>query len=185
MKKSLLTLVSAAALAIAGSGIANASITVALTSDVAGVFTYGISVDSLESVNSTSYFTIYDFAGYESGTIFAPAGWTSSAALVGKTPSTVIVPDSGSLYNLTFSYVGPPTSLPGGTVVNGFGADSTAPSEVVGWFSYQAIKTSLATIDQGDGNLEVPTGTPEPMTMSLVGGGLALLGMLRFRSKKS
>jgi hypothetical protein len=185
MKKSLLSLVGAAALAIVGSGIANATITVALTSESGGVWSYGISVDSLESVNSTSYFTIYDFAGYESGTIFAPAGWTDSVQLVGKTPGTVNVPDSGSLYNLTFSYTGPPTTLPGGSTVSGFGADSAAPSEVLGWFSYQAIKTSLGTPDQGDGNLEVPVGTPEPMTMSLLGGGLALLGMLRFRTKKS
>jgi hypothetical protein len=184
MKKSLLTLVSAAALAIAASGIANASITVALNTEAAGVWTYGISVDSLESLNSTSYFTIYDFVGYESGSIFAPAGWTDSAQLVGKTPSTTSVPDSGSLVNLTFYYVGPPTTLPGGSVVNGFGADSAAPSQVLGWFSYQAIKTSLNTADQGDGNLEVPLGTPEPMTMSLLGGGLALLGMLRFRRNK-
>jgi hypothetical protein len=34
-------------------------------------------------------------------------------------------------------------------------------------------------------SVEDPAVIPEPMTMSLVGGGLALLGMLRFRSKKS
>jgi hypothetical protein len=185
MKKSLLTLVSAAALMIAASGIANASITVVLTSDVAGVWTYGISVDGLEHLDSSSYFTIYDFAGYEAGTIFAPAGWSDSVQLTGKTPATVSVPDSASITNLTFYYTGPPTTLPGGSTVGGFGADSAAASNSTsGWFSYQAIKTALGTTDQGDGNLEVPVGTPEPMTMSLLGGGLALLGALRFRRNK-
>ena len=186
MKKSLITLVGAAALALMGSGIANASITVALNSEVAGVFTYGISVDALESLNNTSFFTIYDFAGFETGTAFSPAGWSVSVQLTGVTPPTVAVPDSATLENLTFTYTGPPATLPGGTVVNGFGADSTDTATAIGWFFYKAIKTSLGTPDYGDGNLEGPTATsvPEPVSMSLLGGGLALLGMLRLRRNK-
>jgi hypothetical protein len=187
MKKSLITLVGAAALAIVGSGIANASITVALDSSAGGVYKYGISVDSLESLTSGSYFTIYDFAGYVANSAVAPGGWTVSEALTGLTPGTVIVPDSASIINLTFTYTGATTSGPINNLP-GFNANSTdtGSNNILGWFTYQAEKTQTTTIDQGDGNLEVPgaTSTPEPISMSLLGGGLALLGMLRLRPNK-
>src|ERR1700684_1435576 len=86
-------------------GLANAAITTALV-DVTGsgpyTWNYEISVDGLENlVAGTSYFTIYDFAGYVGGTISAPTGWTDSVQFLGITPSMQNPTDSPTLENLT------------------------------------------------------------------------------------
>src|SRR5665213_4525520 len=98
MKRSLLTVLSAGLMTMAGAGIANATITVA-TPTVTGsgpyTWTYGITGDSAEQLVAGNYatcigggacgtfFTIYDFQGYVGGSIFAPTGWTASAMLTG------------------------------------------------------------------------------------------------------
>lgn len=185
MKKSLLSGVGAIVLAIATSGIASASITVGNPTISGQVWTYGIQGDGLENITSGSYFTIYDFANYATGSIFAPAGWTAVAQLIGTTPSTVVVPDSGGIFNLTFTYTGATEAVPN---LSGFGANTTlgtGTGTVLGWFSYQAVKISTGTNDQGDGNLLVPVSAPEPMSLALVGSGLALVGVARLRRRKA
>src|ERR1041385_6911732 len=57
-----------------------------------------------------SYFTIYDFAGYVSGSATTPnANWVFSSANLGVTPGDVSVIDNPLLPNLTWKYVGPVT----------------------------------------------------------------------------
>jgi len=184
--KKVLTIIFAGLVTV---GLANAAITPALVNVTgSGPYTwnYEISVDNLEElVANTSYFTIYDFAGYVSGTIEAPAGWTDSVQLIGITPSEENPTDSGTLENLTFTYTGPTTSVGPITDLTGFSAESTLGSvyETGGTFTYQATKTPAAGggLDQGIGSIEVPTATPEPVTTGLI--GLALVGMAVARRK--
>jgi hypothetical protein len=192
MKKSLLKVLSAAVMTVAGAVLANASITVSnpVVSGGGPNFTwaYGISGDGQEQLNATvpTFFTIYDFAGYVAGSIFAPAGWTATTQLVGTTPSGQIIPDSPSILNLVFTYNGAIAPVP--TIAagpSGFGALSTlVQANPNGFFTYQAQKiTNLTASDQGQGPTSVPTAIPEPLSMTMLGGGLALIGMLRFRRK--
>jgi len=191
MKKSLFTVLSAAVMTVASAVSANASITVSnpvVTGGGPFTWAYGISGDGQEQLNATvpTFFTIYDFGGYIAGSIFAPAGWTATTQLVGQTPSGQIVPDNASITNLVFTYNGAIAAVP--TIAagpSGFGAQSTLSQvNLNGFFSYQAQKiTNPTASDQGQGPTSVPTAVPEPMSMTMLGGGLALIGILRFRRK--
>jgi hypothetical protein len=169
-------------LALAGSEIASASITVGSPTVTSGVWNYVIAGDPLETlVSGSSYFVIYDFSGYVPGSITAPTGWTATAQLVGPVPPAQILTDNASLYNLVFAYTGATELVPS---MNGFTAQSIYNSSTTGGtFAYQATNTSNGLADQGQGFVDIPLATPEPMTISLLGGGLAILGLCRFRRK--
>jgi hypothetical protein len=189
MKKSLFSAFGAAILALAAVGTANASITVGGVPTITGgpgayVWTYSSALDASESITSGSYFVIYDFAGYVSGSVFAPTGWTASVQLVGPLPAGQGLPDNSTLENLVFTYTGANATGPIGSL-GSFGATSVyggSSANKNGVFAYTAVNTGLGSNDEGQGNTETPT-VPEPMTMSLVGGGLALLGAIRLRRK--
>jgi hypothetical protein len=169
-------------LALAGSKTANASITVGLPTVTSGVWNYGMTGDTLESlVAGNSYFVIYDFSGYVVGSITAPTGWTATAQLVGPVPPNQILTDSSSLYNLVFSYTGATTPVP---TMSGFTAESIYNSIATGGtFAYQATNNANGLPDQGQGFVDIPVAAPEPTTISLFCGGLALLGLSRLRRK--
>src|SRR5438093_4892128 len=108
------------------------------TGPVAGVFTFtydvGLSADQkvntgavpVGSVNTgvgvlgstyASFFTIYDFAGFN-GTHVDPAGWTfeSVAGNLGATPNTTVPIDSAAVANLTWYFTGAVRPASGTTV---------------------------------------------------------------------
>lgn len=197
MKRSLFNALSAGILTIVSAGLANATITVT-TPTITGTgpytWTYGITGDTAEQVVAGNYatcmggtacgtfFTIYDFQGYVAGSIFAPTGWTGTTMATGLTPSGQLVTDS-SVVNLVFTYNGATIPVP---TLSGFGAQTSFNTiNNGGTFSYEAQKISNPSApDQGQGPLNVPqSSVPEPISMTMLGGGLAVLGLLRFRRK--
>jgi hypothetical protein len=176
-------------------GFANATITPILdsgnpTADGGNfLWTYNIDLSTDEQLApSNSFFTIYDFVGYVGGTVAvtgpASADWTASVQLVGPTPTLTNPPDSASIENLVFTYIGPVSVGPQN--FDGFSAVSTDSTiNTGGFFSYQAQKTSNTTTpDQGLGPIDVPaTATPEPASVGLLGGvllGVAVLTRRKF-----
>jgi hypothetical protein len=81
-------------------------------------FTWTYNAYASSTVQTGDFFTIYDIPGYVSGSASAPSGFSSLAQLVGVTPSSVSVPDSGSLPNVTYQYDGPTIAVAPGSVVN-------------------------------------------------------------------
>src|SRR5687768_16081334 len=59
-------------------------------------YSYEVSLNDRTMVTAeddpADYFTIYDFAGYITGSIAAPTGWVGSAQGQGLTPSPITVP---------------------------------------------------------------------------------------------
>ena len=179
--------------------VASAAITPALsgspTVDGADyLWTYQISVDSLEELvaaGSTpcssaascgSFFTIYDFAGYVPGSITAPAGWSFQVALTGPglTNSTQ-TPDEPTFDDLTFVYIGPPTTELGPVNLSGFSAQSTFNTiNRNGTFTYQA--DNAVGVDAGIGSIEIPVATPEPSMAVPIGFGV--IGTVLRRRKR-
>jgi hypothetical protein len=134
---------------------------------------------------SNSFFTIYDFVGYVGGTVASTnSDWTASVQLVGPTPSLTSPPDSPSVENLVFTYIGPVSAGP--QTFDGFSAVSTDSTiNTSGFFSYEAQKTSnLSSPDEGLGPVKVPeAATPEPVSVGLLGGallGIAVLSRRKF-----
>src|SRR5437773_3945489 len=99
---------------------------------VAGVFTFtydlgiafdqkvntgavpGVSVNTGVGVLDSTYasfFTIYDFAGFN-GTHSDPAGWTFESLPLGATPSTTLPTDSAGVANLTWYFTGATPAAP-------------------------------------------------------------------------
>jgi hypothetical protein len=166
---------------------ANASITPVLdgspTLITTGLYTgdylwsYEISVDSLEALNSGlpggTFFDIDGFVGYVPGSpITAPTG--ASTGWSGA-------PVSGDLdFTYTGSSVYTPTSeVPGFTAISSDSAINPLGGQI-----YQAEYIPTGGVDNGSGPVQVPmASTPEPVSVGLLGGallGLAVLSRRKF-----
>ncbi len=155
-------------------------------------WTYTANVDGQEELNTAatgsptgSFFTIYDINGLlTSPVIIVPAGWTDSIQLTGTTPSGLLLPDSPSVENVTFTYTGATT--PGPLSIDGFSFFTSSNSVTTGMSSYQATKidaTGAALVGQDAGFDPVhtpgtPAATAEPASMLLISTGLIGLGLL-------
>jgi hypothetical protein len=145
--------------------------------------------------DEADYFTIYDFNGYLDGTAVAPVDWMASSDFSGLTPSLILIGDKDDpdVPNLTFTYVGG-SDITDGRTITGFSAKSIfGPATITDWYSSQAHKQGDTPngVVQNVGPVQVPQlpqnepgDVPEPMSMALLGGGLAALGLLPRRFRK-
>lgn len=138
------------------------------------------------------FFTIYDFAGYVSGSCSAPTGWSCTAQNLGFTPDDVTPTDNPNITNLTWSYLSGPTILgqTGGVDLGLFSAQSIYDTPTLVSYSARGIANSgpqVGTIADNVGNTQGPmaTETPEPATLGLLGIGLAFLGAIRTKFKSA
>ena len=162
--------------------------------------------------NNWQGFTIYDFAGYISGTSsFTPAGsttandWNGTTPFLGITPThpTNFVPgtpDSGSTINLSWEYTGTDSGILSGGAGPSF---DTHGNTILGFFSAESIYNGDVTALNGNytgatfedngagfayadnaGSVGTPS-VPEPSSMLLLGSGLAgMATILKKRLKK-
>jgi hypothetical protein len=185
-----------AVLAVAGSSAQAGIIPVSVTvTPEAGNFrwTYAVVLPSDMQLQAGNYFTIYDFGGFQPGTIVAPEGWSSSVS-TSTTPPVGLKPlDNPGVEDITFTYNG--ETIPSGQVgLGNFWAGSTVGTSVLTQFTAQNIQFSTGNIDRNIVDTIAPApaippgptpGVPEPTTLVLAGLGLPLIGGARlFRRKK-
>jgi hypothetical protein len=184
----------AAALAVVGvigAGRSASAALIGLPPNVAsGTWTYPVNLSSGSQVQNGDEFIIYDFGGYNAGSIAAPAGWTATAQLLTPPPPGVLLtnPDDPLTNNLLFVRTG-------GTIVNGgaseislgnFSATTSSTGSTFDTFAYQDHVNANPTGPPGTGQapIAVPAGggIPEPTALGAIGTGLILL-TLRRRSR--
>lgn len=170
--------------------------TVVTVDDVTGETTYSymysVTLNPSARLNGddpeNEFFTIYDFAGFDSvASITPPGGWTVEVMGLGETPDGITVPtDDPTLDNLVFRYEGVATSSGAGWLVDIH--TNIGPFTTSSYFSSKAANALLEdTHVRNWGEILVPSGTdsgepgpvPEPLTMGLIGTGLAGMGLLR------
>lgn len=141
-------------------------------------FSYTASIPVGDQINAGDFFRIYDFAGYIAGSIAAPAGWSTSIALVNPTPPPNVILSHGddpAIPNLIFTYSGV-VPIVGGASVSGFTAQSTfgflgAIKDFAGRDT-KSTGTTAGTFVDSVGDVRVP-GVPEPA--SLISGAIGMI----------
>lgn len=132
------------------------------------------------TVNSGSFFTIYDIYGLVSIPA-GPANWTGTQNAIGVNPSGVGPPDSSSVPNVTWDYSGVsinssgsgPVDLGDFYVISNIGT----ANNLEGFYGYSALESANGA--QLTGASTVSTPIPEP---ELIGAAAAaMLGLRRRR----
>ncbi|MFM8272422.1 MAG: PEP-CTERM sorting domain-containing protein [Gemmata sp.] len=163
-------------------------------------WTYSVVLPTDMKLQAGNYFTIYDFAGYQSGSATvsgtAPDStyaqyWSLTTSTLGPTPERLNPQDDPSITNLTFTYNGP--NIPSGQLTLGnFAATSTFSQTGGSFFTATNPQALSGNIDSNITSTMVPVGrdlpnpvsTPEPTTLVLVGLGLPLVGLGRVIRRK-
>lgn len=164
-------------------------------------WTYSVVLPTDMKLQAGSYFTIYDFAGYQAGSASVSSTspdpsfsqyWTLSTTALGPTPDRLNPQDDPNIANLTFTYNGP--TIPAGQLTLGNFA-ATSSFGTTGDSFFTATNQAAAT-GQVDSNITStlvpkgtdvppPIGTPEPTTLVLAGLGLPLIGLGRLLRRKT
>jgi len=159
-------------------------------------WTYTATLKSGSSLMNGDFFTIDDIGGgfgpgvpIANPVIMPGSNWSSSIQLIGIDGFNQAPPEIGTLYNITFTFIGSaPVVAVADTILGGgagaFGYTSSTNIPVMSAFS----ATSHATIGGAtQGNTSsvavADPPVPEPASMILSGGGLIALGLLR-RSRR-
>ena len=193
-----------ACVGMAGMGMqmASANVTVSALSPTvmlvtSGAFTndysysYGIYVDSSETLETGNSFTFYDFYGYAGA---APVTNYSVMSGLNLTPQSGSGPtDPGKAPDVEFTYNGTPSIVGAGTAgtfLGNFTLYSTVANYGLGFHNFTGGATETAT-NQENGNTTnvvaplAPSSVPEPSTVASFGlGGFGLLGLM-LRTRKA
>jgi hypothetical protein len=138
----------------------------------------------------SGFVTIYDFWGYIPASCVGPTGWACTTQFVGFTPGLVNPPDATDVVNITWAYIGT-TPISGGA--NGTNLGQFTAQSIYGqldqiYYASRALKNNglgNQTIGSNVGQTGGPLGTPEPVSMGMLGLGLVSLGLLRRKVKSA
>lgn len=149
------------------------------------LYDYTLEVDPFETfVAPTNYFTIVDFAGYQPGTITAPAGWTVSTVLFDAAAAANILliggVDNPLIENLVFTRSAG-TFGPGATSA-GFRAESS--NSTLGSLYYFAFHQRSNALATSTGQVSV-SAVPEASNVASVAAMMVPVGLFFFVRKRS
>jgi hypothetical protein len=184
----LKTLALLGAVAAASSAMANTITPQALITGP--VWTYGADLTSGEIVAGDG-FTIFDFGGYVSGSITAPAGWVASTSVTGSPWGLAPLGPDTSEINLAWTYTGPTIQVVVGALPFGPFTAATTSTEIVtdNWVSRDHLLGNSTIV--GDGalgpgdraNIIVPAAVPDGGATAML-LGVGILGLSALLLKK-
>jgi hypothetical protein len=166
-------------------------------------YDYSILIEAGYEVMEGDFFTIYDFndivevvpGTFAVGTSGQASDWTAAVSLMG--PTAPVAPgrvDDANVHNVTYTYNGTgintgPIQGGGDIILSGFWAMSSSDELAVTHFSAGDNRLNPPGASANGSTVFGPAGggndtvVPEPMSMALLGGGLSVLGLLRFRKR--
>lgn len=192
MKKILLSALGIAALAVSSANMAKADVITEYTGTSAGgVYNYNVILTGGEELLggvANQFGTLYNVDGTLGNVTGLLATEFSFATGHFTTPANAqpSITDAPGNSDIRFTFNGAATVTGGDNTVNlGTFTVTGAPAAFVGVATYDgnAYLNSIGTLNGNRGNSIAPSAVPEPVSMSLLGGGLALLGLVRLRRK--
>ena len=123
----------------------------------------------------------------ETGLLAIPADFTFSLAptMTEAHNQTFTYPTCSTCDVIRFTYDGTTTLSGGGSALplGTFTVVSSLTNSISSSYDGQAVNTFGGGLNGNSGSIMVASAVPEPMTVGLLGGGLALLGVARLRRR--